>query len=98
MIIASFFEKFKENKAVEGCMSGLKPAVIGLMSAAVISIGKTVFFPDAVSLDVFKTSQLYFSLIVAVVMSVCAFKKVHPILIIIISAVLGIAAGYIFGF
>ena len=97
-IIASFFEKFKENKTVEGCMSGLKPAVIGLMSAAVISIGKTVFFPAAVSLDVFKTSQFYFCLIVAGIMSVFAFKKAHPILIIIISAVLGIAAGYILGF
>ena len=45
LIVAKFFEKFKESKAVKGVMSGLKPAVIGLIAAAVISIGKTVFEP-----------------------------------------------------
>ena len=53
LIVAQFFEKFKESKGVKGVMSGLKPAVVGLIGAAVISIGKTVFdrfFAETVNL------------------------------------------------
>ena len=96
LIIASFFEKFKENKYVVGCMSGLKPAVIGLIGSAVISIGATVFFPISISLSIFTTPEFYISLILFLTMAVLALKKVHPIIIICISAIVGIATGYIF--
>lgn len=95
LIIASFFERFKDNKYVVGCMSGLKPAVIGLIGSAVVSIGATVFFPAAVSLSVFTTPQFYISLVLFLIMTVLALKKVHPIIIICISAVVGIIAGFI---
>lgn len=95
LIIASFFEKFKDNKYIVGCMTGLKPAVIGLIGSAVISIGITVFFPVSISLSVFSTPQFYISLILFLGMTVLALKKVHPIIIIVISAVVGIIAGYI---
>lgn len=95
LIIASFFEKFKENKFVVGCMSGLKPAVIGLIGSAVISIGATVFFPVSFSLSVFSTPQFYIALVLFLSMTVLALKKVHPIIIICISAAVGIASGYI---
>ncbi len=95
LLVASFFDKFKENKIVKGCMAGLKPAVVGLIGAAIVSVGKTVFFPNGFSFSVFSGAQFWFSLAVFAVMSVCAFKKVHPIIIICISAVLGIGAGYI---
>ena len=38
-----------------GGMSGLRPAVVGLIAAAVVSVGLTVFFPGGVSLDVVQT-------------------------------------------
>lgn len=95
LIIASFFEKFKDNKIVVGCMLGLKPAVIGLIGSAVISIATTVFFPVAITVSVFSTPQFYISLILFIAMAVLALKKVHPIIIICISAVVGIVAGYI---
>lgn len=95
LIIATFFERFKDNKYVVGCMSGLKPAVIGLIGSAVVSIGATVFFPAAVSLSVFTTPQFYISLVLFLSMTVLALKKVHPIIIICISAVVGIIAGFI---
>ena len=34
LIVARFFLQFKENRIVGGCMSGLKPAVIGMIAAA----------------------------------------------------------------
>ena len=94
LIVAQFFEKFKESKGVKGVMSGLKPAVVGLIGAAVISIGKTVFdrfFAETVNLA---DPHLWVSVGTVIVMGVLAFKKVHPIIIICLSAVVGIVAGY----
>ncbi|MBQ7793121.1 MAG: chromate transporter [Clostridia bacterium] len=97
LLVAKFFEKFKTNKIVSGCMSGLKPAVIGLIASAVLSIGKTAFFPDGVMLSVFTDVKTYVSLAIFAVATVMAFRKVHPIWIICLSAAAGIAAGFIIG-
>ncbi len=96
-IIASFFEKFKNSKTVEGVMSGLRPAVIGLMASAVVSVGKTVLFASGISLSVFSTAVFWFSLALFAVMTYLAFKKMHPVAIISVSAVAGIVFGYILG-
>lgn len=94
LIVAKCFEKFRSSKVVLGCMSGLKPAVVGLIGAAVISVGKTVFFPDGIAMSVFSDAAVYVSLVVFALMIVLAFRKVHPIIIICLSAAIGIAAGY----
>lgn len=95
LIVAKCFEAFRKNRVVAGCMSGLKPAVIGLIGAAVLSIAQTVFFPVGISLAVFLSAAFWASVGIFLVMAVLAFRKAHPILIIAISAVVGIAAGYI---
>ncbi len=98
LIVARIYDKFKKSKAVEGCMSGLKPAVVGLIGTALISIGTTVFFPAGITLSVFKSAEFYVSLVVFAIAAFLAFnkkKKMHPIVIILISAALGIAAGYL---
>ncbi len=97
LIVAHIFEKFKENKIVKGCMSGLKPAVVGLIGAAILSVLKTVFFTDGYTLDVFSNISFYISVGIFAVMTVLAFKKVHPIIIICSSAAVGIIAGYAIG-
>lgn len=95
LIVAQVFEKFKTNKTVQGCMTGLKPAVIGLIGSAIVSVGETVFFPNGFLLSVFTTVEFYVSLAIFLVMTVLAFKKVHPILIICLSAIIGIVAGFL---
>ena len=96
LIVARFYEKFKTNKIVAGCMTGLKPAVVGLIGGAILSIFLTVFLPEEQALlEILKTTQTYISLVIFAVCSVLAFKKVHPIIIICLSAVAGIAAGYL---
>ncbi|MBE7031024.1 MAG: chromate transporter [Ruminococcaceae bacterium] len=97
LIVARLFEKFKENSVVKGLMTGLKPAVVGLIATAVLSIGKTVFFNDGFSLSVFANAKFYLSLVTFGVMLVLALKKKHPILIVCLSAAIGIAGGYAFG-
>ena len=96
LVVAKFFEKFKNSNLVQGAMSGLKPTVVGLIAAAVLSIMQTVFIPNGISLSIFKSPEIYISLCIAAVMSVAAFKKVHPIIIICISAAVGIIFGYAF--
>ncbi len=92
LIVAKCFVKFKNSKVVAGCMSGLKPAVIGLIGSAVVSVGRTVFLPaGTLVLD----SALLMSLAIFVISLVLIFKKLHPILVIVFAAVLGIAAGYL---
>ena len=45
LIVAKCYDKFKESRIVKGCMSGLKPAVVGLIANAVLGVLMTVFFP-----------------------------------------------------
>ncbi len=96
LIVAKCYEQFKNSRIVKGCMSGLKPAVVGLISAAVLTVAATVFIPEnGFSLTIFKDVFTYVSLCISAIALVLAFKKLHPILIICISAVLGIATGYL---
>ena len=95
LIVAKCYEKFKNSRVVKGCMTGLKPAVVGLIGGAILSVLVTVFFPAGVTLAVFTQPAFYVSAAIFVVMLVLAFKKVHPIILICISAVVGIAAGYL---
>ena len=95
LIVAKCYDKFKESRVVKGCMSGLKPAVVGLIGSAFFGMAMTVFVPFGFTLEIFKNISLYVSLAILAISLVLSFKKVHPILIICISAILGIAAGYI---
>lgn len=95
LLVANFFEKFKASRVVSGCMTGLKPAVIGLIGSAVATTGLTVFFPAGFAWSVFTTVEFLSAAVIFVLALVLAFKKVHPILIIVISAALGIAVGYL---
>lgn len=94
LLIAKIYASFANNKYVAGCMSGLKPAVIGLIAAALFSTAKTVLFPDIQSLSVFSSTAFWISVGILAIDLFFSYKKVHPILIIGISAFLGIAFGY----
>lgn len=95
LIVARCFEAFRKNTIVSGLMTGLKPAVIGMIGSAVLSVGKTVFFPTGMTLSVFSDASFYVSAVIFVIMAVLAFRKVHPIVIIGLSATLGLAAGFL---
>ena len=96
LIVARFYEKYKQSRIVKGCMSGLKPAVVGLIGAAVLSVVAEVLFPLGLSLSAFANASMYVSLgIFALTVTLAFWKKVHPIWLILLSAVLGIAWGYL---
>lgn len=95
LIVAKFFEKFKTNKYIKGIMNGLRPAAIGLIGTAVISIGKTVFFNNGISIDILKGHNFYISFAIFILATILAFKKKHPIFIILLSGLIGIVFGYL---
>jgi chromate transporter len=95
LCVARFYKKFKESKIVSSVMTGLRPAVIGLIGSALVSMILTVFLPNGFDFGGIAIPDLLVSLAIAVVMTILVFKKVHPIIIIVLSAVAGIAAGYL---
>lgn len=95
VIIAKFFSSFSDNKYVKGAMAGLRPAVVGMIAAAVISVGSSVFFTEGFSTAVFSSMEFWISAVIFAVTFVLAFMKKHPIIIILLSAAMGIATGYI---
>ena len=96
LIVARVYKQFQESKIVKGCMSGLRPTVIGLIGAAVVKIGKTVFFHDGFAIANIDLYNIIISIIICGTGIFLLFKKkVHPIILVLVSALLGIGAGYI---
>ncbi|MBE6734907.1 MAG: chromate transporter [Ruminococcaceae bacterium] len=95
LLIARFYDKFKESRLVKGAMNGLKPVSIGLIAAAVLSIGQVVLFPSGFAFSEFLTYNFITSLLLFAAMFVLCLKKAHPILIVTISGVVGIGFGFL---
>lgn len=95
LIVAKSYDKFRQSRVVAGCMSGLKPAVVGLIANAFLNVFITVFCPGGFTWEIFAQLSTYIYLTIFGVMLVLAFKKAHPILIICLSAVVGIVVGYL---
>ena len=95
LVVARCYDRFRNSRVVKGCMTGLKPATVGLIGGAILSVFLTVFFPAGLTTAVFTTVSFYISVGLFGAMLFLALKKVHPILIICISAVIGIVVGYL---
>lgn len=79
-IATHYIIKFKESKILKSAILGMRPAVIGLITSSFIFLAK-----DSYSLADLK------SILIAIIIGFLSFKtKIHPILIIVISALLGI--------
>lgn len=97
MLVAKFYAKYSNSFVVKHCLNGVKPVVIGLISSTIISLAIKVFIPGGIASVSLSTFNFAFFSAVGIFALVVylAFKKVSPILLILISAVLGIATGYI---
>ncbi len=89
LIIAGILEKFKNNKYVEQGFYGLRPAVVGLIGAAMVSIFKSSLFNN----DFFTFDYRVWLIFIPLLFVSFKFKKVHPLFLILIGAILGIAFG-----
>lgn len=95
LIVARFYLKFKESKIVNGCMSGLRPAVIGMIGSAALSIASEVFFPANFDFPDLISYPFYSTILIFVICLIMVFKKVSPIIVVVVAAALGIASGYL---
>ena len=91
LAVSKFLSAFHRNRLVKGAMSGLRPAVVGLIAAAVLSVGKTVLLPSgAGGIDWAAAGG---SVFLFLLMLLAVSRKWHPIAVIAVSAALGIAGG-----
>lgn len=97
LIVATVLKKFRDNKYVNSAFYGLRPASVGLISAAGFTIILIAFFGAEDIYDLFHnfTGVDYRYVLLAVVLVILTnfvkpTKKLHPILFILFSAVVGI--------
>ncbi len=95
LLVARCFVRFQSSRVVQGCLSGLRPAVVGLIAAAVASVGLTVFFPGGFHLASVQIPGILVALGIFLLSLILVFRKVHPIVVICLSGLLGIGAGFL---
>lgn len=104
LLVARFYDKFKKSRIVAGCMTGLRPVVVGLIGSAVLGMVSDVFLPASLGTGALweqltamvGTVAFYTSVVIFLLMLWLVFKKkAHPIAVIALSAALGIAGGYL---
>lgn len=97
LMIASFLKSFRDNRYVDSAFYGLRPASTGLIAAAGLSVVvSNLFFAGALesgfSLAVFNWKGWVLAIVLWVLTNkVKQTKKLHPIIFILASAVVGIA-------
>lgn len=88
LIISKFLSNFIDNKYVKGALKGVKPVIISLIAGTAFTLmWKEVFGP----LWTFAGFDYKALIIMAIAFVMTRFKKTkHPILIIVVGAVLGL--------
>ncbi len=103
LLVARAFGRFQSSRVVQGCMRGLRPNVVGLIAASVLSVAAQVFFPEGITAvtlvhDVMAevtSTGFWVAVVIFIVAVYLRFKKkVHPIKLILLSGAIGIVAGY----
>lgn len=88
LVVAKFYQAFQSNTIVKGCMNGLRPTVVGMIGASLLSVAGAAFPLDAGPIQWAVAAVLLAAIVAA------HWKRVHPILLIAGAAAVGIAAGY----
>ena len=94
IIISKMLMKFRDSKYVEYAFYGLRAASVGLIAAAWLGVAKIAFFHSDIMAEGgnFLMAVDYKSIILSAVIFflVNKFRKLHPIALIAVSAVVGI--------
>ena len=93
VIISKILSKFKESKLVQDVFYGLRPASTGLIIAAGLGVAKIALLYVDNFIDtgnIFNLFNYKAILLAAVIFFVMRKKDLHPILVVVISAIIGI--------
>lgn len=98
IVVTKLFEIFRTSKIVQGVLYGIKPVVVGLILSAALAVFCQVVLPSLSLKAIDKSGFDQFNWISLIL--ICAFlplsrikikgKKIHPIILIVFSAILGI--------
>jgi chromate transporter len=109
IIVSIILKKFINSKYVQGFFYGVRPIVTGLIFASALTIGLHLLFPQLDLMDrIFDFSNFeWLSLILIALMFALSrikykgrkkqIKNIHPIILIVFSAVLGVILYGVFG-
>ena len=89
VIIAGFLQKFRQSKTVEAVFYGLRPASTALIASAGLTVAMTVLVTLGETISI-HWPALILAVVVFVAMRYTPLKKLHPILFIAFSAVVGV--------
>lgn len=90
LVVALFLKSFRDNKYVNSAFYGLRPASTGLIAAAGLSVAAANFFPEAFTLAGFNWKGAILAVVLIVLTNIKKFSKLHPIVFIALSAVVGV--------
>ncbi len=97
LVIAMFLEKFRGNRTVEGAFYGLRPASTALIAAAGVTVvdaallNTALFRETGAVLDLFNWPAIILAVVLWLLTNVVKpTKKLHPVVFIAASAVVGI--------
>lgn len=100
-MVSRVMEKFKNSRIIKGALSGIRPAAVGLIASAFLTVSKPVVFNDAHLGSNFHelTAMLPQSVdvvsiaLAAVTMVLLVFSKKDPIKILVVMAIVGAVLG-----
>jgi len=90
LIVSAFLQKFRSSKYVNGAFYGLRPASTAMILAAGVLVVKATFLPRGFAALDWRLLVLAAALL-ALTNFVKQTKKLHPIVFILCSAVIGVA-------
>ena len=98
IVVTLLFEKFKSSKIVNGALRGIRPVVVGLVLSAMVTVACKVILPNLQLKDISKEGFSQFNWISLIIIAVflplsqikIKKKKIHPIFLILGSAVVGV--------
>lgn len=98
LLVGMFLDKFRRNRWVESTLYGLRPASVAMITAAGVEIVLFSLLHVASIYDLFQAQISLKSVILFAVLLLCTnrvpqVKKMHPVWVILFSAVVGIVFG-----
>ncbi len=94
LLVAAFLSAFHENKYVLGAFYGLRPASSAMITAAGLILARVVFFAGNFANPVNVKAVILAAILLVFTHAVTFTKKLHPVIWIVFSAVVGIIFGY----
>jgi chromate transporter len=95
IIISHYFTQFKESKVIKWVLKGIRPATIGLIFSAVVFLAEASILNTDTQLDfslntITSLLDIKSTIVFAFVFISCLKFKLHPILIVVLSALIGL--------